>query len=222
MSGRNDFVEISGGYVNRAARAFAEHNGGRLPENAIRLAAALKVISAPAPDPVLLMESALARAGRQMAEALNQATQNAGNMFKSGSEMIAQIKAGALRTNVTDNSITERQFGLGITEKGLKSERVVRQVITIDNFPAGTKVSAGSVRANIATSPQRVMHSGNIAAIPLVDDRGYSGSPHVHVGPDGIDAGVFGPGAIFISGVTFVDTGSAMATIEITGPSISR
>ena len=168
------------------------------------------------------MESALARAGRQMVDALSQVTQNAGNMLRNSSEMIAQIKAGALRTNVTEITVTERQFKLGKAEKGLKSERVSRQLITADNFPVGTKVSVGSVKARIATSPQRAMYFGNIAAIPLVDDRGYSGSPHVNVGPDGIDINVSGPGAIFVSGATFVDTGSAVVSIEITGPSISR
>lgn len=223
MSGRNYLVETSGGeYINRAARAFAEHNGGRLPENAIRLAAGLEAISKPVPDPVILMESALARAGRQMVDALNQVTQNVGYMFKNSSEMMAQIKAGALLNKVIDNSITERKFELGNTKGGLKSELVSRQLITTDNFPAGTKVSAGSVKANILTSPQRAMYAGNIAAIPLVDANGYSGSPHVHVGPDGIDVSVSGPGAIFVSGATFVDTGSAVVSIEITGPSISR
>lgn len=192
-------------------------------ENAMRLSAALEVVSMPTPNPESLMDAALDRASQQMAVALNQVSQSAANMFRNSQILLGQVAAGAIRTTTIDWSETERDFSLGKDEKGLKTEKIIRQVTKTDNLPERVHASAGTVKANISTAPQRVMYSGNIAAVPLVDDYGYSGHPDVHVSSDGIDISISsGSGAVFVSGATFVDTGSASVQIEINGPMISR
>lgn len=190
-------------------------------QNAMTLAAALEYASQPTVNPETLIDAAMEKAGQQMGVALSQVSQNAATMFRNSQTLLERVAAGAIRTTKIDRTEIERDFALGEDKKGLKTEQIRRVVTTTDNLPERVHASAGTVKANISTSPV-ITHTSRIAAVPLTDDYGVMGRPDVHADASGAEASISGgPGAIFAE-ITFVNMGPASVQIEINGPAISR